>query len=94
MSAVLFPSLFITNALEASLFQLRGCEVPVYELVEEDLHKVFAGVAVVDVVRVLPDVARDQRDKIARDRSVRVGCFHDLKRVAILNKPCPAAAEL
>lgn len=89
-----FPHVAYASGALVLLFQLRCCEVPVDKLVEEGLHKALARIAVVDVVRMLPDVAGNQRDEIARDRSVGVGCFHDFQRVAILYEPCPPATEL
>src|SRR5688572_16527729 len=49
---------------------LRG-EVPVGEL-PEGVHELAAIVAVVDVVRVLPDVARQQGARTVDERVVRV----------------------
>ena len=68
-------------------------EFPVHEIPER-LDVLGPGVAVVDVVRVLPHVAGHQRRLPRRERVVRILCLHDQKRlVSVLDEPGPARPE-
>src|SRR4029450_13935955 len=44
----------------STLYQVLGGEIPVHEIFQERVDVVGAGVAVVDVIGVLPDVAGEQ----------------------------------
>src|SRR5213075_1445259 len=69
-------------------------EVPVHEL-PELLDVLGTRVPIVDVVRVLPDVDRQDADLAGRERGVRVrGGLDREAAVAGLDQPRPAAAEL
>lgn len=57
---------------EPGLFQIRRGEVPVDKVIEEDLDVLRTRVAVVDIVRVFPDVAGYQRGFAMDDRVVGV----------------------
>src|SRR4051794_28439375 len=49
-----------SSSRKSALLEVRSREVPVHEVAEPCLDELRAQVAVVDVVRVLPDVAGDQ----------------------------------
>ena len=63
-------------------------------MVQECLDEVLAAVLVVEIVGVLPDVARQERGLPVRHRRIGVGRLDDLKHIALLRKPDPSAAEL
>src|SRR5262245_64432482 len=75
------------------LAELLGGEVPVDEL-PEGLDVLRPRVPVVDVVRVLPHVARQDRRAARLDRRAGVGLLGDLElAVRALDEERPAAAE-
>ena len=70
-------------------------ELPVHEAVKERIDELRTGVAVVDVVGVLPDVQREKRLLIARERRAGVARVDDGQRaVGILHEPRPAGTEV
>src|SRR5450631_514666 len=73
--------------------ELLGREVPVEKAVDHGLHEFGAAILVVDVVRVLPDVEREERGRPHRERIGGVRSGDDLELVAAGDEPRPAAAE-
>ena len=76
------------------LFQILIHEVPVHHVPE--CFDVFrARVAVVDIIRVLPYVAGQQRMIAMLDRGIRVMRADDPQRsFRVANQPCPPGAEM
>src|SRR6478735_6406479 len=69
-------------------------EVPVDEVVEDDVDELRSSVAVVDVVGVLPDVDRPERLLTVLEGKVGVGRLGHLELAAVVDQPSPAGAEL
>ena len=67
---------------------------PVDEVIEPALEVFGAGIAVVYVVAVLPDVAAENRCGAVNERVFAVGGFHDFQFVVFQREPRPAAAKL
>ena len=68
---------------------------PVHQIREEGLGELGAGVAVVDVVGMLPHIHREQGFVGSGQR--RAGCagVDDINRaVGLFDEPCPAGAEV
>src|SRR5688572_4657327 len=63
-------------------------------MLDERVGVIGAPVLVVEVIGVLPDIEREQRDLAVGDRRVRVAGGRDGELAAILHQPRPAAAEL
>src|SRR5262249_2251013 len=82
------------DGTRAALFQIGCCEIPVNQ-VPPRLDVLSPRVAVVDVIRVLPDVAGNERGLAVRDRRIRVvrGLEVD-STVGALYQPCPSAGEM
>src|SRR5690606_18254512 len=85
----------------------RGCEkllrrrlvhlqdvVPVDEAVDERLEVLWTGVAVIDVVGVLPDVDAEDRRRAMDQRVLTVRGLRDLELAVLDRQPCPARTEL
>ena len=64
-------------------------ELPVHEAVKERIDELRTGVAVVDVVGVLPDVQREKRLLIARERRAGVARVDDGQRAVGHVQPEP-----
>src|SRR6478735_6849875 len=69
-------------------------EVPVDEVVEDDVEELRPRVAVVDVVGVLPHVDGEQRLLTVLEGQVGVGRLGHLELAAVVDQPGPAGAEL
>src|SRR5215831_19513349 len=74
--------------------EVLRCKIPVEELVDYRLDMVGTEILVIEVVRVLPDVDREQRDLAARERQLGVGRRSHLELVVVQHEPGPAAPEL
>ncbi len=60
----------------------------------EILEVLRSSITIVDIVRVLPDIAREKRDFIGRERSVSIGSGDDLERsIWLFDKPCPSRTK-
>jgi len=92
MVLMIASSLF--SFLKTTLLQLRFREFPVRQIIQEYLDEIFATVLVVEIVGVLPYIARQKRGLFVRQRRIRVGGLDDLQDVTVLYKPDPPAAEL
>src|SRR5258708_6410806 len=76
-----------------SLFEVLQREVPVGEALQEDLDVLGAGVSVVDVIGVLPDVDGEQRLLPVLEREVGVaGLGHGELLVLAEHEPRPSGA--
>lgn len=76
-----------------ALGEVLGNEVPV-DQVPERLDVLRTGVTVVDVVRVFPHIAGQQRLRVGRQRRGGVGGRHQIQRaVGLLHQPGPARTE-
>src|SRR6266852_2942074 len=71
-----------------------GHVVPVHQVVEESLEVVGPPVAVVDVVRMLPDVAAEDRLGAMHQRVLAVRRLGDDDLAVLDGEPAPAGAEL
>src|SRR5271169_1218092 len=78
----------------AGFRQVLGDEVPIHQMVEERLHKIRATVLEVEIIRVFPNVAGQERRLAFGERIDRVWCGGDLELPTVGDKPCPATAEL
>src|SRR5450631_1942966 len=65
----------------ARLLELLGREIPVEKLADHGLHELGAAIFVVDVVRVLPDVERQERSRPHGERIAGVRSGKDLELV-------------
>lgn len=85
------PGLF---SCEQRLAEALGDGVPVDEL-PVCLEVVRAAVAVIDVVRMFPDIGGQQRDVGGRQRRCRGGRIDDVEAtVRFLDEPSPAGTEI
>ena len=86
------------HALHVSNTRAEKPEILLGELPVQTIHNrrnvTLALVAVVDVVRVLPDVDGEQAFDALRHRRFRVRRRHDLQPSVLFNEPGPAGAEL
>src|SRR5450755_3622170 len=85
----------LTRPMRALLrSQILRDEVPIQQFVAESFEKSLPSVAVVEVVRMLPYVAREQRHVGSSERRLRVGRLHDLALAFGEHEPRPAGTEL
>src|SRR5690554_6717141 len=68
--------------------------VPVDQIVDEGLEILRPGIAVVDVVAVLPDVDAEDRRAAVDQRVLAIGCLADLQLAVLDGQPGPAGTEL
>src|ERR1700722_5137686 len=69
-------------------------ELPIRQLVDQRIDMVRALVLVIKVVRMFPNVDRQQRLQASRDRRIGVGGFYDLELGTPPPPPGPAASKL
>src|SRR5690348_4740004 len=74
--------------------ELLADPLPVDHVVEDRLHELRALVLVVEVVRVLPDVARHERRHLCHVGTIGVARRHDVELAVLRYEPRPATAEL
>src|SRR6476469_8164815 len=82
----------------SALFR-RECEhlldvVPVDQIVEPGFEILWPQIAIVDVIRMLPDVAAKQRPAAVNQRVLAVRSLGDLELAFLEREPAPARAEL
>src|SRR5579884_1284725 len=68
--------------------------LPIDEMLPERLQVVRAAVAIVDIVRMLPDVAAKDGLAAVHQRVFAIGCLHNGNLAVLDCKPTPAGAEL
>src|ERR1700722_6548605 len=71
-----------------------GDVVPVDEILEERLEVIGAPVAIVDIIRMLPDVAAEDRSSAVDQRILAVRRLRDGELAVLDREPAPAGAEL
>src|ERR1700751_2399795 len=74
--------------------QVLRDEIPIHQMITESLHEIRAPVLEVEIIRVFPHVAGQERGLALGQRIDRVWCGGDLELSAVGDKPCPATAEL
>src|SRR6266567_4544705 len=82
------------TARSSAASEILGSEFPVEELVDHGLRVIGAAVLIIEVVRVLPDIDRQEGRLSADERHFGVGGAHDLERIPVNDEPGPSAAEL
>ena len=91
--SIFFPSLAKEGKAVYLAGVLPGCKLPV-DQIPEGLHVLGAEVAVVDVIRMLPDVAGEQRSFALSYRGTGIAGAHDFQRtIGIFHQPGPARPE-
>lgn len=78
----------------SGLGQVLRDKIPVDQVIDKGLHKIRAAVLIVQIIRMLPDIAGQQRGLALGEWIDRVRCRNDLELPIIGNEPSPAAAEL
>src|SRR5437762_1002142 len=69
-------------------------EFPVEEFIDHRRDVIRALVLIVEIVRMFPDVNRQQRSEPLGQRKLGIGCLNDFERMPVGDEPSPAAAEL
>src|SRR5438105_2329165 len=75
------------------LVDLIEGEIPVEQVLDDSFHELGAAVLVIEIVRMLPDVDREERRGAHRDRRAGVRRGDDFELPVTLDEPRPAAAE-
>src|SRR5262249_51303312 len=89
---------FNSAAVADTLFACRrvhlGDVLPVHQMIEERLEVVWPAVAVVDVIRVLPNIAAENGRAAVDQRILTVGGLHHGDLGVLDGEPAPARPEL
>src|ERR1700691_1628294 len=67
-----------------------GYILPVDKVIDKRLEVVRAPVAVVDIIRVFPDIASEDGLRAVNERVLAVGGLHDSNPAVLDHKPAPA----
>src|SRR5690606_34027627 len=83
-----------TSASSARLAEELVGVVPVHEVVDPGLKIIGPAVAVIDVVRMFPDIAAEDWRRPVYERILAVRRLHHLELAVLHGQPAPARPEL